>query len=369
MTGVSPQVHLATGLGDRVPGRLTTVAEALRRAGYRTAALVSSPQLGPQAGLAQGFGEYRAFPETADAKPADPDRLADLASRWLRAHKKEPFFLWVHFFDPHTPYEPPPAFLNGMTPPPGLRPRLTAEEHLAIRLHERDPSPPEREWIRQLYSAEVRWVDGAVASLIAELKRSGTYEDTLIILLSDHGEEFWEHGGVGHGHTLYEELLRVPFLVKLPGESRRGAVDTPVSTASLAATVLELAGRPFPPGYSASRSLAPLLRGKELAAEPLLGTGLQRIEERESVVFGGFKLVRWETSGRLELYDLGRDPGEAADLATSSREKAAEGARLLDRFEAESAAARKALGITRRERSPLDPEALKRLRALGYTGQ
>ncbi|MEA2602059.1 MAG: hypothetical protein QOF89_3051 [Acidobacteriota bacterium] len=369
MTGVSPQVHLATGLGSRVPDRLTTVAEALRRAGYRTAALVSSPLLGREVHLAQGFQEYTAFPGTSGVtgkRPADPDQLAGVASKWLRAHGKEPFFLWIHFYDPHTPYEPPAAYLKGMAPPPGMGPRLTAEEHLAIRLHQRDPSSAEREWIRQLYGAEVRWVDAAVGSLMADLKRSGLYEDTLVILLSDHGEELWEHGGVGHGHTLFEELLRVPFLVKLPRESRRGAADTPVSTASLAATILDLAGRPLPAVYPVARSLTPLLRGEPLPAEPLLSTGLQRIEERVAVLFGGFKLIRWMTSGRQELYDLVRDPGETADLSASSPEKTAEGGRLLDRFEAEGDRARKRLGITRRERVPLDPEALKRLRALGY---
>jgi arylsulfatase A-like enzyme len=369
MTGVSPQVHLATGLGGRVPARLTTIAEVLRRAGYRTAALVSSPLLSRTAQLDQGFQEYTAFPGdpgTAGTKPADPDRLAGLAARWLRGKNQEKLFLWVHFYDPHPPYGPPAAYLQGKEPPPGMRRDLTVEEQLAIRLRQRDPGPAEKEWNRQLYRAEVRWVDAAVGSLIADLKRSGLYEDTLVILLSDHGEELWEHGGVGHGHTLFEELLRVPFLVKLPGEARRGAVDVPVSTASLAATVLDLAGTPLPARYPAARSLSPLLRGETVSPEPLLSTGLQRIEEREAVVFGDFKLIRWMTSGRQELYDLGRDPGEAADLSASSPEKTAEGGKLLDRFEAEGDRGRKRLGITRRERVPLDPEALKRLRALGY---
>src|SRR5436305_5895348 len=366
MTGLSPQVHLATGRGDRAPDGVTTVAEVLRRGGYRTAALVSSPLLGRAAHLDQGFREYTAFPGETGTKPADPDQLAGLATRWLRGQGREPFFLWVHFYDPHTPYAPPAAYLKGMEPPPGMGLRFTAEEQLAIRLRQRDPSPAEREWIHELYRAEVRWVDAAVGSLVAELKRSGRYEETLIVLLSDHGEEFWEHGGIGHGHTLFEELLRVPFLVKLPGADRRGAVDTPVSTASLAATLLDLAGRPLPARYPAAPSLTPLLRGEPQPAVPLLSTGLQRIEEREAVLFGGFKLVRWETSGRQELYDLARDPGETADLVASAPGRTAEGARLLDRFEKKSERARKTLGIARRERAPLDPEAVKRLRALGY---
>lgn len=365
MTGVSPQVHLATQLWDRVPDRLTTIAEVLRRAGYRTAALVSSPLLRRAAHLDQGFQEYTAFPGETGTKPADPDQLAGTASGWIRKQSQEKYFLWLHFYDPHTPYEPPAAYLQGMEPPPGMRRDLTVDEHLAIRLRKHDPSPAEREWIRQLYRAEVRWVDAAVGSLIADLKRSGQYEDTLIVLLSDHGDELWDHGLVGHGHTLYEELLRVPFLVKLPGPSRRGDVETPVSIASLAATILDLAGKPFPAGYPAARSLTPLLRGETVVPEPLLSTGLQRVEEKTALLFGGFKLIRGETRGRLELYDLARDPTETADLAASNPEKTAEGAKLLDGFQAESDRDRKSLGI-RRERAPLDPEAEKRLRSLGY---
>ncbi|HEV2853544.1 MAG TPA: sulfatase [Thermoanaerobaculia bacterium] len=361
MTGVSPQVHLATGLGDRVPDRVTTLAEALRRRGLRTAAIVSSPLLGREVNLSQGFQEYTVF----SSHPATPPRLADLASRWLRAHGKGGFFLWVHFYDPHTPWEPPPAYLKGMEPPPGMGPRLTAAEHLAIRLGERVPSPAEREWMRRLYEAEVRWVDDAVGSLMADLKGSGLYDGTLIVLLSDHGEEFWDHGGIGHGHTLHGELLRVPFLLKLPGSAPR-AVDVPISTASVAATILDLTGTPLPADYPAARSLVPLLRGESLPPEPLLATGLQRIEERQAVLFGDYKLIRWQTSGRQELYDLARDPGEKTDLSASLPDRIAEGTRLLDRFEAESDRARKRLGITRRERIPLDPETRERLKALGY---
>jgi len=367
MTGVSPQVHLATGLGDRVPDRLTTLAEALRRRGMRTAAIVSSPLLGREVHLDQGFQEYTVFPSHAGESPAPPSRLAELASRWLRDRGKGDFFLWIHFYDPHTPWEPPPKYLEGMEPPPGMGPRLTAAEHLAIRLGESVPSPAGREWLRRLYQAEVRGVDDAVGSLMADLKRSGLYEDTLVVLLSDHGEEFWDHGGIGHGHTLHEELLRVPFLLKLPGSAPR-KVDVPVSTASLAATILDLAGRPFPSGYPAARSLAPLLRGGSVPADPLFATGLQRVQDQEAALFGPWKFIRNPTNGRLELYDLDRDPGEKTDLSIAQPDRVTEGTKLLDRIEAEGDRARKRLGITRRERVPMDPETRERLKALGYGG-
>jgi arylsulfatase A-like enzyme len=368
MTGVSPQVHQATGLGSRVPERLTTLAEALRRAGFRTEALVSNPVLGPGANLSQGFREYTAFPSAKGEAPPTPPRLAELAARRLRESGKGNLFLWVHFFDPHSPWEAPPEYLAGMEPPPGMGLRLGTEEHLAIRLGEREISPASREWMKRLYRAEVRWVDDAVGSLLAEMKRLGIYDDSLIVLLSDHGEEFWEHGTIGHGHTLYDELLHVPFLVKLPGAGRKGEIDVPVSTASLPATILDLRGSPLPAGYPASRSLRPFLVSgtAPLLPEPLLATGLNRFQEREAVRFGPWKAVRWLGSGQEELYDLARDPGERNDLAAASPPELSEARRLFAGFEAESRKARARLRIEKREESPLDPEILKRLRALGY---
>jgi choline-sulfatase len=368
MTGVSPQVHQATGLGGRVPERLTTLAEALRRAGFRTEALVSNPVLGPGANLSQGFRSYTAFPSAKGEAPPTPPRLAEMAARRLREHAKGNLFLWVHFFDPHTPWEAPPEYLAGMVPPPGMKTRLGTEEHLAIRLGEREVSQEQREWMRRLYAAEVRWVDDAVGSLLAEMKRLGIYDDSLIVLLSDHGEEFWEHGTTGHGHTLYDELLHVPFLVKLPGAGRKGEIDVPVSTASLPATILDLRGSPLPAGYPAVRSLCPFLvsGASPLLPEPLLATGLNRVQERESVRFGPWKAVRWLGNGREELYDLARDPGERNDLAASSPPELEEARRLFAGFEAESRKARARLRIEEREEAPLDPETLKRLRALGY---
>ncbi|HKV12667.1 MAG TPA: sulfatase [Thermoanaerobaculia bacterium] len=368
MTGVSPQVHQATGLGGRVPGRLTTLAEALRRAGFRTEALVSNPVLGPGSNLSQGFREYTAFPSAQGEAPPSPPRLAELAAGRLREHGKENLFLWVHFFDPHAPWEAPPEYLGGSQPPPGMGLRLGAEEHLAVRLGEREVSLEQREWMKRLYAAEVRWVDDAVGSLLAEMKRLGIYDDSLIVLLSDHGEELWEHGTIGHGHTLYDELLHVPFLVKLPGAGRKGEIDAPVSTASLPATILDLRGAPLPAGYPAARSLRPFLapNATPLFPEPLLATGLNRVQERQAVRFGTWKAVRWLGNGREELYDLARDPGERNNLASASPPELAEARRLLAAFEAESRKARARLRIEEREEAPLDSETLKRLRALGY---
>jgi len=386
MTGVSPQVHGAVHLRSRLPDGLPTLAEVLRHAGYRTAAFVSSTVLGPQANLAQGFDEFHAYPGpwlghslgatllTANVprfrpEEAPPPDLAETATDWLQAHRNEPFFLWVHTFDPHAPYGPPRRYLQGRTPPgehlEGLRFEGWDEEE--IRAGTWTPTAAERAWIHQLYLAEARWVDDSVGQLLAELKRLGLYDGALTLVVSDHGEEFWEHGSYGHGHTLYDELLHVPLLVKLPKIGRIGRIGritTPVSTASLYATVLDACALPVPSGHPAAGSLLALLQNGP--PSPLLSLGLNRYEDRRALRFGRFKYIRWTMSGREELYDLDADPGEKIDLAKAALPKLAEGRRLLAEFEADGRRARQLLRLPAGETAEVDGHTLERLRSLGY---
>jgi arylsulfatase A-like enzyme len=374
MTGVSPQVHGALHTRSRVPDGLPTLAETLRRAGYRTAAFVSSTVLGPPANLTQGFDEYRPYPGPwlgrslgaavlrsrlsrfrADETP--PPDLTDDVTDWLRAQRETPFFLWVHFFDPHAPYGPPRRYLKDLQG----RTRFEGWDEEAIRAGTWVPTPAERDRIRQLYLGEVRWVDDAVGRFLGELKRRNLYDDTLIVLVSDHGEELWEHDSYGHGHTLYDELLHVPLLVKLPRSARTGPLATPVSTASIFATILETCALPLPSGYPAAGSLL-----RPAGDRPLHALGLNRFEDRQSVRFGRFKYIHWTTSGREELYDLQRDPGERENLGVSVPAGLEEGRRLLANFAAEGKAARQFLRLGEGETTELDAHTMERLRSLGY---
>lgn len=384
MTGVSPQIHGALHLQSRAPEGLPTLAEVLRRSGYRTAAFVSSTVLGPAANLTQGFDQFHAYPgpwlgrslgatlltsRVPRFRPeeASPSALTDAVTDWLRTNRDEPFFLWVHAFDPHAPYGPPRRYLQGRTPPPGGRWRFEGWDEEAIRAGTWVPSEAERDWIRQLYRAEIRWADEAAGRLVAELKRLGLYEDALIVVLSDHGEEFWEHGSYGHGHTLYDEILHVPLIAKLPRKVRTGRIAAPVSTTSVFSTVLDACALPRPQGYPAEESL--LSAGVNGPDRPLLSLGLNRYEDRRSVRFGRlgrFKYINWTLSRREELYDLERDPGETTNLAAASSTEIAEGRRLLVGFEAESKEARRRLRLPAGETAELDGHTLERLRSLGY---
>jgi arylsulfatase A-like enzyme len=384
MTGLSPEVHRAVHSHSRVPDGVLTLAEVLRRSGYRTAALVSSTILGPAANLTQGFDEYTAFPGpwighsfgagvlASLAKPfrseeAPPPDVADLAAGWLRAHSQGDVFLWVHVFDPHAPYGPPREYLDGSQPPPGATWRFEGWDEDAIRAGTYVPTAAQRDWIHRLYLGEVRYVDDAVGRLTTELQRLGMYDDALIVVLSDHGEEFWEHGTYGHGHSLYDELLHVPLLVKLPGAGQRGVYDPPVTTASVMPTVLALSGLRLADGYPAASPL-PLNTG---AADrplfrPLFSLGLNRFEDRKAVRFGRFKYVRWDLTGREELYDLAADPGERHDIAPHEPQGLAQGRELMAFFTEQSRDARRLLRLGEGEEAHLDDGTLARLRALGY---
>jgi choline-sulfatase len=350
---------------------------------------VSSTVLGPAANLGQGFDEYTAFPgpwighsfgagvlaALAPAfrpEEAPPPDLEKLAADWLRAHARGDFFLWVHVFDPHAPYGPPREYLDGAVPPPGAGWRFEGWDEDAIRAGTYVPTNAQRDWIHRLYLGEVRAVDDAVGRLTAELRRLGMYDDTLIVVLADHGEEFWEHGSYGHGHSLYDELLHVPLLVKLPGSAERGVlanrengetVDVPVSTASVMPTVLALAGSPLPAGYPAAE---PLPLDHDGTERPLFSLGLNRFEDRRSVRFGRFKYVRWDQTGREELYDLAADPGERHDVAPHQPRELAAGRELLAAFAAQAAEARRRLRLGEGEEARLDDGTLARLRSLGY---
>ncbi|HJX28923.1 MAG TPA: sulfatase, partial [Thermoanaerobaculia bacterium] len=366
MTGVSPRVHGALHTRSRVPDGLPTLAETLRRAGYRTAAFVASTVLGPPANLTQGFDEYHPYPgpwlgrslgatvlrgrlSRFRLDEAPPPELTDDVADWLGARSETPFFLWVHFFDPHAPYGPPPRYLEN----PEGRTRFEGWDEEAIRAGTWVPTAAERDRIRQLYLGEVRWVDDAVGRLLGELRRRKLYDDTLIVLVSDHGEEFWEHDSYGHGHTLYDELLHVPLLVKLPRSERIGRIATPASTASIFSTVLDACSLPLPPGYPAAGSLL-----RPAGDRPLHALGLNRFEDRQAVRFGRFKYIRWTTSGREEIYDLQRDPREKENLAASSPADLAEGRRLLAGFEAEGRKGRQLLRLTEGETTELDAHTL-----------
>jgi arylsulfatase A-like enzyme len=195
----------------------------------------------------------------------------------------------------------------------------------------------------------------------AALASLGVDEETLLIIISDHGEEFLEHGRLGHRFTLYQELLHVPFVIRLPGRARAGTViDTPVSILDLVPTVLDLIGEPIPDGLSGV-SLKPLIEGGTIPPRPLYAEVKNRTGETKSITEYPWKLIFTIEDDVVELYDLDADPGELNDLSDSEPDRVTE---MRTRLEAwfEDAEPR----WDTEQAPPLSEEEMKRLQEMGY---
>jgi arylsulfatase A-like enzyme len=223
--------------------------------------------------------------------------------------------------------------------------------------------------VRSLYDAETRYVDADIARIVAALKARALYDDTLIVFTADHGEEFWEHGSLGHGHTMYRELLEVPLIVKLPASHRRSGtpsvVATPVSTVSVTPTVLDVTGVPYSPRDMSAASLAPAFEGAALAPGPIVSTAQMLFDRRETVLFDQYRYIVSTLDGRVELFDHAADPGEQRSIAESSPELVAKGAALLAAHAADARMLARRLGLQDSTRE-VDEATLRRLRSLGY---
>ncbi len=312
-----------------------TLGELFADAGYETVGFQTNYFYSEGLGFARGFGRYIQYKgsSTQGARAG-----LGLAKDWLDDREDtRPFLLTAHFIDPHSPYRMRRPFTEGFGIPEGLPDDVDTDPDLpAVTLRRfGDASAEHADAIRALYDADVRWLDDALAELLPLLER----EDTLIVVVSDHGEAFHEHGKFAHGHGLYEELLQVPLLMRLPGGQWAGTVDSrEASLLDLYPTLLELAGLDVPRGGEG----VSLLGEPESRPRPgLLAEAMYDGPDRTAWIDGDWKYLYTHPPGLLgfhragvqadeqtfsateELYDLARDPGERTDLLSREPERAA----------------------------------------------
>lgn len=364
-TGLQPSAHGVTDGLRTLARTIPTLPEELRAHGVTTAAFTEDGWVGVHQGFARGFDR---FVENKSADVMVPegqvDRTFAQARAWFERHGDRRFFLFVHTYQVHAPYAPPPRYAAlfadaGADPPPHLRAMAD-------------------------YDREIRYVDDELRGLVAALERAGLAEHTVLVLTSDHGEEFLEHGLVSHGGHLYEESVRVPLLLRGPGFPAGLRVATPVAQADLMPTLLGLFGVAPPPGGQ-GRSLLDLARGGDapgLAGRPLFSEGLVKFQAGAgggrsfdppvtAVRVGPRKLLRDRERGeqRLELYDLARDPGEQRNLLENGESAPDDLRALLDAYPGQREAEQRRLvgGEDGAGAAPsLDPQRREKLRALGY---
>jgi arylsulfatase A-like enzyme len=317
LTSRLPGEHRAVQLRDPLDPSNVTLAERLHERGWATgAAIANSVIYGAESTFDRGFDVFAGLHGEDDrpSKLVGADVVVDAALAILRSRRGLPTFLYVHTMDPHVPYEPPPPFDRMFEPFP-------TTEHPA-----RDPrtdykEPLDRERMIGQYDGDIAFGDREFGRFLRELKAAGLYEDALIVFLSDHGEEFLDHGRWLHGRSLFDELVRVPLVVKLPGNRGAGTrVAGQVQGIDVAPTVLEAAGLPLPADLGGQ----PLQRMLEADAPPR--PAIAEISHRGSVAHGvrtdADKYIRRFSPDDDELYfDLRQDPKEETSLAAQVPER------------------------------------------------
>jgi arylsulfatase A-like enzyme len=363
-TGLHAGTHGVSGPNALLVPRLTTLAEGLKQAGLATAAFVANHVIQDRYGFGQGFDTWNGGDRKLYGQPAAA--LVARALAWVDGAQR-PFFLYVHTLEPHAPYDPPDEDWAPFRPA-GIKGPVDSRKLLAIET----PSAEDGRVLNSLYDGEVRENDHAFGALIEGLRSRGLLDDSLVVFTADHGEEFLDHGGLQHGYTLYQELMRVPLAVRLPGARRGGSRDAvPVRQVDLMPTLLALVGAPPVAG----------VQGRDLSARWLGGSALEMPELYSEVEFGGvdklslragmLKLILnrdrtrfWRAGSRLELYDLASDPGERRNLA-AQRPVAAGYLRVRAEALARAHAQLRARWNTGKTQE-LTPEEVEQLRALGY---
>lgn len=321
LTGLRPWVHGVNRRFDALSQSVETLPEILSADGYETLAYVTNGNIGPDFALDQGFETYRYLREspTRPAVHQLSHRVNERVFRWLDGRDSvRPFFLYVHTTDPHAPYYPPEPFRSRFAPQTDAEIGLMPSIHELIRATQRD-DPPEgiRDDLIDLYDGEIASNDHHFGALLERLKELGLYDETLIIFLSDHGEAFFEHRTWGHGRSLYDEEIRMPFVVKLPGKEGAGTRSAvAVEQIDVVPTILEAAGL-IPPARLEGRSVQASLSGggRERAAFSILTLADWNVR---SVFAHGFKLVLDDSVRRqrapIQLYDLASARDETSTL-------------------------------------------------------
>jgi arylsulfatase len=382
LTGLYPAVHGVERSDSVVSDSLSTLADDFHEAGYETVALSANPAfVTPRQGLARGFDRFdvlhggAAAPKTMGAVPADASmsrwvfeasaaELTSAALAWLRSRDQaRPFLLYLHYFDPHAAYSPPRDFAR--------RFGVADDEPLAgpaqwpVLLAPSAPDAATLAVLQKLYDAEIAATDAAIGNLFDALPNA-TRDRTIVVVTADHGEEFGEHGGVQHGRTLYDELLRVPLLMAGPGVPAASVAAAPVSLAELRATIDAMCALAAPESAAIEPSFATALAGAS-SPGPVYADLEARFEgdrqqHRRAMVDGKWKLLMDPARG-TRLFDLDADAGEHTPAGDDEapRREAMTGTVL----------ARDARTVAQRSIAPprtglLDPARREQLRALGY---
>lgn len=361
-TSLPPARHHAGVPYDApLPAEHTTLAEVLAAGGYKTAAFVGNTRAGAAYGLSRGFADYREA--QAQASGAGTAGLVQAARAWLREHRADRFFLYVHLREPHFPFDPPSPFssLFGPDGPLPAEARRDPQWYRAVN-QGRTITPDEVEDLVRAYDRNLAYADAMVGELLAELRAVGLEGKALVAVTADHGEALYEHGFISHNEQVFEESTHVPLVLRLPDAAglRGVRVRELVDTTDIPATLADAAGvRARARGFR-GRSLLPLLKGA--SGRPAVVSRSAGEESRYAVLMPRYKCVVDTRSGAEQLFDLQADPAERHDRGAAEPGRLLQCRQALHRLLLDQRPERAATARP----AELSPQQLENLRALGY---
>jgi len=386
LTGLDNRNHRVDKTNPHLDLSIVTLADLLRKNGYFTHAITGGALVSHRFGFSKGFDSYREF-KRSQHHPRSAETLFRHSSQWLKKNKDKPFFLFLHTYQTHDPYTCPSPFNSAffssdhMPWEEGDMEKILFGEKRKDQVPYRNLSVKEQENIVALYDGEIYYTDEVlIGPLIENLKELGLYQNTMIILISDHGEEFFEHGAWFHGHSLYNELIQIPLIIKFPHSEYRGrSIDQTVRIVDIIPTILEQLELDHSPNGMDGVSLIPHLRDgspfeQMVVADLDSPESTLRLPVKVTLIHKQYKLVLNQDFGRspetylpvpppvalVELYDIKNDPLENENIAPQNEDIVKD---LIDHIYAlyESTTREKA-----KKRKGLDKELEETLRALGY---
>jgi len=373
LTGLHPQTHQQKTSDAALPSSAELLSEHLQSQGFATGGFIANGYVSDRFGFDQGWDQYTNY--IREAKSTEAKDVFEEAGNWIEAHKDERFFAYIQTIDPHVPYDPPGEYLAMYDPGEydgQIKPRMTGD---LLEKAKRNPpqvvfSERDKQRLKALHDGEITKHDRFFGAFLDRLGEMGLADDTLIVVTADHGEELDDHGSWGHGHSVYQELLHVPLMFRLPNrlpaDTKIGAA---VSTLDVSATVTELLGVPGM-AQNEGHELVGLMLGEASSRPTVAFSDFQ--DDRRVITTGRWKLVL-RANLTSTMFDLVADPNEKSEIDASAFPVGRRYARMLlgqflgatDRGDWLSAEQKGGTQL-QRENAKMDDTIRDQLRALGY---
>ncbi len=361
LTGLYPSRSGLVTKNSVLPPNVKTLAQLVSERGLTTAAIVNAFYVSKKFGFDIGFDEFSFVPDGHLLQGVAPV-VIEKTKDWLQGGRKEQFFLFLHFFDVHTSYNPRPRFAKEFVKPYDGIADGTSAQLLAFRDGKFSLNNKDVKHLIDLYDAGIRQFDDQLNVLFSLFQQQNLMEKTIFIITADHGEEFFDHGGVLHGRTLYQELIHVPLIIRGPKIPRAKRIKDAVSLIDVTPTVLSLLGTKSFPGFEGYDLCSLWQRSSAKPPERFIFAEADcdniKANIKRSVRSQRYKLHYDLLSQQCELYDLANDPQEHINIATEHPNMVKLLLRELKNFMAKSK--------NNYKKVPLSPEELQRLKSLGY---